>query len=240
MMKTRFTLPLLCSVFALALALPTTGRAQRSRKRLPRTILVPGSGGLHIPFGGMARGAAPGGRGKIVIYSYRGSAPLLDRRLRRTLRRFGWKIVSQTRSPRGAIRLRAARAGLLVRLSIVAARRGGATLIITKPARVAKPKPLPMRGIRVPGFYGLHIPVGGLARGAAPGGRGRIVTYTYRRSVLAVTGGLFRLLKRHGWTVVSRRKSPRGALRLRVRRGKRSLRISVVRNRSGAALILMR
>ncbi|MCA9666563.1 MAG: hypothetical protein KC503_13270 [Myxococcales bacterium] len=94
--------------------------------------------------------------------------------------------------------------------------------------------------IRVPGFHGLRIPGGGRAMGAAPGGRGRIVIYSYQLARDMLGAKALRLAKRDGWKVTSKEKSPRGSWRIKLaRRGKR-VGIRVAGRGPRASLILTR
>lgn len=121
----RILLPLL---IVSTLSVPAVAMAKAVELR---PVTVPGFYGLRIPPEAMPQGKAPGGGGAIVLYTYATSASNLAVAVRQQLVRDKWKIVSDTRSPRGAIRLRAIRGKAAVAISIVRNRRGSA-LILTR------------------------------------------------------------------------------------------------------------
>ena len=94
--------------------------------------------------------------------------------------------------------------------------------------------------VAVPHFHGLRIPDGGKAQGAAPGGRGKIIVYTYAKTRDDLASALAALLKKDGWKTDSHQKSPRGTQRLTVSRKGKVVKISVTGAGPRSALILTR
>jgi hypothetical protein len=94
--------------------------------------------------------------------------------------------------------------------------------------------------VAVPNFHGLRIPDGGKAQGAAPGGQGKIIVYTYGKTPTALAIALVALLKKDGWKTESHQKSPRGTQRLTVSRQGKTVKISVAGVGPKSALILNR
>jgi hypothetical protein len=102
--------------------------------------------------------------------------------------------------------------------------------------RAPEPKPAPKK----PDAAGdqFPIPKDATAPQDAPGGRGKIQTYQVPRGRDAVLAEVRGALKAGGWTVVKDETSPRGAVRLEVKKGELTWKASFVGDAAKTAIVL--
>lgn len=82
------------------------------------------------------------------------------------------------------------------------------------------------------------LPKDATAPKAAPGGAGKIESYEVPRAKDAVLAELREALKKAGWLISKEEASPRGTVRLEVKKGDRVVKVSVLGDATKTALIL--
>jgi hypothetical protein len=102
--------------------------------------------------------------------------------------------------------------------------------------KAPEPKPAPKK----PDAAGdqFPIPKDATAPQDAPGGRGKIQTYQVPRGKDAVIAEVRAALKAGGWTIVKDETSPRGAVRLDVKKGDRTWKASLLGDATKTAIVL--
>lgn len=95
-----------------------------------KTFTLDGFHGVRVPAGGMA-GPPPHGGRRMAVISYRVDRAKLVASLEALLRADGWKTTSRTRSPRGSLRLKVAKADSTLDVRVAGAG-GRAAIIISK------------------------------------------------------------------------------------------------------------
>ncbi len=91
-----------------------------------------GPSGIPLPKDAKSTGAAPGGAGKIVTYDVQRGRDAVAKELEELLRKDGWKVDSNEKSPRGSVRMTVSKDKTVVKLSLA----GDATrcaIILTLP-----------------------------------------------------------------------------------------------------------
>jgi hypothetical protein len=102
--------------------------------------------------------------------------------------------------------------------------------------RAPEPKPAPKKPEAVGEAF--PIPKDATAPAEAPGGRGKIQTYQVPRGKDAVIAEVRGALKAGGWTIARDETSPRGAVRLEVKKGERTWKASFVGDAAKTAIVL--
>lgn len=211
-------------------------------QREAQTIEVSGSG-LHLPAHGVAT-PAPGGAGRILVYGYRMPKRRLAQELFGLLKLHKWKISRLRRSPRGSVRLTVEKRTKRFHLSV--AGRGYRSAIILTFARKRATYRAPVHhkvrrrtSISVPRFRGLQLPSGGFSRGPAPGGRGRLIVYSYRRSKQLLLRQVLRLLAKTRWKILRFSETERGSIRILIQKNA-IYRLSIAGSRLHSGIILTR
>lgn len=108
--------------------------------------------------------------------------------------------------------------------------------------RAPEPKPAPAKkpDAKKPAPAGdqFPLPKDATSPEAAPGGGGKIQTYQVPRARDAVLGEVRDALKAGGWTLVKEETSPRGAVRLEVKKGDKTWKASFVGDATKTGLVL--
>lgn len=77
-----------------------------------------GPGGFPLPRDAKAAGEAPGGGGKNLVYEVARGRDAVVSEMRQLLKKDGWKITSDEKSPRGSVRLTVTKGGTTIKASV--------------------------------------------------------------------------------------------------------------------------